>query len=91
MTDRETDRLRRSTRTMADVSHTHPYTGETFSEVYRRGPAMADGGEERQPAQESTDDETMADVDHAPPHGDGANDVWARGDAETVSNASEAR
>ncbi|MGM0591608.1 MAG: hypothetical protein ACQETI_08285 [Halobacteriota archaeon] len=60
--------------TMADVAHTHPYTGETFGQVYRRGPVVADGGEE--PA--------MVDVDHTPPHGDGTNDVWARGDEHAV-------
>jgi len=31
--------------TMGEISHTHPYTGETFGGVYRRGPAIADGGE----------------------------------------------
>ena len=30
---------------MGEISHTHPYTGETFGGVYRRGPAIADGGE----------------------------------------------
>ncbi|WP_313691360.1 hypothetical protein [Halorarum halobium] len=33
--------------TLADVSHVHPETSETFWDVYRRGPAMADGGERR--------------------------------------------
>jgi hypothetical protein len=74
MTDRDT---------MKDVSHTHPETGETFGHVYRRGPAVADGGET--PTDESTEatpEETMADVAHTPPHGDGANEVWKRGDGD---------
>ena len=75
---------------MADVSHTHPHTGETFGTVYRRGPAMADGG--RDDASDA-DAETMRDVDHTPPHGEGANEVWARGrqtdaDAEPSANGS---
>ncbi len=69
---------------MADVSHTHPHTGETFGTVYRRGPAVADGGRDGDDAAEAetetgTGTESMRDVDHTPPHGEGANDVWARG------------
>ena len=66
--------------TMANVSHTHPHTDETFGGVYRRGPAVADGGEvetERR-GEERTRDE-MATVDHTPREGDGAEDVWTRG------------
>ncbi|QLG63499.1 hypothetical protein [Halorarum salinum] len=33
--------------TLADVSHVHPDTAETFWAVYRRGPAVADGGARR--------------------------------------------
>ncbi|MFC6988750.1 hypothetical protein ACFQJD_08545 [Haloplanus sp. GCM10025708] len=61
--------------TMEAVSHTHPHTGETFGAVYRRVPAVADGGE--RPTEGEADE--MKDVDHTPPHGDGANDVWERG------------
>ncbi|RKD98028.1 hypothetical protein [Halopiger aswanensis] len=33
-------------RTMADVSHTNPYTGETTGRLFSRGPTVAaDGGE----------------------------------------------
>ncbi|ARS88636.1 hypothetical protein [Natrarchaeobaculum aegyptiacum] len=68
MTDDTTD-------TMADVSHTNPYTGETAGRLFTRGPTVAaDGGQtdgsgetptggtgEKPPAR-------MADVDHTPPH-----------------------
>ncbi|WP_101297563.1 hypothetical protein [Halegenticoccus soli] len=63
---------------MRDVTHTHPYTGETFGAVFQRGPAVADGGES--PARSRG--ETMEDVDHTPPHGESANRVWARGGNE---------
>jgi hypothetical protein len=61
---------------MKDVQHTHPYTGETFGQVYRRGPAVADGGDRRETDSEA---EEMADVDHTPREGEGADDVWTRG------------
>ena len=79
--------------TMADVSHTHPHTGETFGSVYRRGPAVADGGRD-----DESDSETMRDVDHTPPHGENTNDMWTRGrgretdtdgDAESVRDGGE--
>ena len=85
MTDDTTD-------TMADVSHTNPYTGETAGQLFSRGPIVAaDGGE---PA--STDDtgrtatnstRTMADVDHTPPHdADDANRVFERGRTRDVED-----
>ena len=74
----EDERRRTDEMTMADVSHTHPHTGETFGSVYRRGPAVADGGQD-----DASDAETMRDVDHTPPHGEGANDVWVRGGTST--------
>ena len=87
MRQNETD----TTETMADVSHTNPYTGETAGRLFNRGPIVAaDGGE---PAAtdsngdgnepESTDDrstETMADVEHTPPKdAEDANRVFERG------------
>jgi hypothetical protein len=69
---------------MKDVSHTNPYTGETFSTVYQRGPAVADGGETDARAETADGEpEEMKDVDHTPPHGESANDVWERGGEET--------
>jgi hypothetical protein len=83
-----------SNRTMGDVNHTHPYTGETFGTAFRRGPTVAaDGGTANDAsgassdrrsdggARDSASDEraTMRTVDHTPPHGEGANRVWERG------------
>jgi hypothetical protein len=61
---------------MRDASHTHPHTGETFGHVYKRGPAVTDGGE----ARASTEDaDSMSEVDHEAPDGEGASEVWKRG------------
>jgi hypothetical protein len=72
---------------MRDVSHTHPYTGETFSDVYRRGPAVTDGGEPAADggtaADPADDADRMRDVDHTPRDGDGARAVWERGQKRT--------
>ncbi|WP_226007583.1 hypothetical protein [Natrinema salinisoli] len=74
-----------NTDTMADVSHTNPYTGETAGRLFNRGPIVAaDGGEPEATAAdetESTDTEgTMRDVDHTPPkEADDANRVFERG------------
>ncbi|SFR41475.1 hypothetical protein [Halogeometricum limi] len=57
---------------MRRVSHTNPYTNETLGDTFRRGPAVTDGGERR-------DEDAMANVDHTPREGDGANAVWNRG------------
>ncbi|RDI70471.1 hypothetical protein [Halopelagius longus] len=63
---------------MKEISHAHPETGETFGyDVYRRGPAVADGGENRDDAADE-----MSDVDHTPRDGEGANEVWKRGDGD---------
>jgi len=83
MTDDTTD-------TMADISHTNPYTGETAGQLFSRGPIVAaDGGE---PA--ATDDtgrtattQTMADVDHTPPRdAEDANRVFERGRTRDVED-----
>ena len=83
MSEDERGRTDDATETMADVSHTHPHTDETFGAVYRRGPAVADGGRDgpttETEAEAETETESMRDVDHTPPHGEGANEVWARG------------
>ncbi|ELZ26406.1 hypothetical protein C474_19699 [Halogeometricum pallidum JCM 14848] len=65
--------------TMATVSHTHPHTDETFGGVYRRGPAVADGGEVEARAENEMDMDT---VDHTPREGDGAEGVWTRGSGD---------
>ena len=78
-----------TTETMADVSHTNPYTGETAGRLFSRGPTVAaDGGtptgdtaDEADTADERTDTKaTMSDVDHTPPkQADDANRVFERG------------
>jgi hypothetical protein len=76
---------------MAEVSHTNPNTGETFGTVYRRGPAVADGGSadargtDADPAAETDETEErepMREVDHTPRDGDGANEVGERGEED---------
>jgi len=62
---------------MRAVSHTNPYTDESFGEtvVFRRGQTVvADGGKP-----ERTATQTMKDVSHTPPTGDGAMRVFERG------------
>jgi hypothetical protein len=82
------DRQAAGRQTMAEVSHTNPNTGETFGTVYRRGPAVADGGStdargtDADPASEDEERDPMREVDHTPRDGDGANEVWERGDEE---------
>ncbi|MDS0298827.1 hypothetical protein NDI76_08730 [Halogeometricum sp. S1BR25-6] len=73
MTDTDADE---NENTMATVSHTHPHTDETFGGVYRRGPAVADGGEVE--ARTRAENE-MDGVDHTPREGDGVEEVWTRG------------
>ncbi|SFG16865.1 hypothetical protein SAMN04488063_1639 [Halopelagius inordinatus] len=69
---------------MKEISHTHPETGDTFGyDVYRRGPAVADGGENRENRDDGDDAAgEMSDVDHTPREGEGANEVWTRGDVD---------
>ena len=88
--DRSTDTSAQPT--MDSVSHTNPHTGSTLGEVFRRGPAVPDGGEECELSVSPTNDtgstpsdlaqkltaETMADVDHGGDASD-VNGVWERG------------
>ncbi|APW97893.1 hypothetical protein CHINAEXTREME_08910 [Halobiforma lacisalsi AJ5] len=85
------NRERNTNDTMAGVSHTNPYTGETAGHLFSRGPIVAtDGGEpaatdpngngERTSADAEPTSKTMKDVEHTPPHdADDANDVFERG------------
>jgi len=53
--------------TLADVSHTNPYTGRVFGETqaYGRGRTVAaDGGEADASDLDGTDGETLGDVSH---------------------------
>ncbi|WP_207587589.1 hypothetical protein [Halomontanus rarus] len=82
-------------RTMKDVSHTNPHTGETAGHLFTRGPVVAaDGGRSGAEMDEDTADDgtgtdtetetrTMKDVSHTPPNdAEDANRVFARGVAE---------
>ncbi|OLZ40147.1 hypothetical protein A6E15_03760 [Natrinema saccharevitans] len=78
-----------NTDTMAEISHTNPYTGETAGRLFSRGPIVAaDGGtpDATEPDDADETDEradtkgTMRDVDHTPPkEADDANRVFERG------------
>ncbi|WP_394353843.1 hypothetical protein [Halolamina sp. CBA1230] len=101
-TTRRTDEPNRPTtaRTMGDVSHTNPMTGETFgdSQVFQRGTvAIVDGGEAKAADdRDDSDEEAMKDVDHTPREdAPEANEAYVRGvdredevdeEAETAAN-----
>ncbi len=98
--DRDADRA-----TMADVSHRNPYTGDTMGAVFRRGPAVADGGVADGSVPDAADaaDSDAADAgagDAAAdatamrdidhtPRNDDVNAVWARGGRATGPSGSE--
>jgi hypothetical protein len=78
---------------MGDISHTHPYDDTSAGELFLRGPVIvADGGRdpereavtdaetETAESDDAVDEETMAEVSHTPPEGDGANRVFERGE-----------
>ena len=86
-------------RTLGGMSHTNPFTGETFgdTQTYSRGRTIAaDGGsdpEREAEADPETDEdgEVLRDIDHTPPKGaESANAVHARGgEAEGIRDESE--
>ena len=67
---------------MKEISHTNPYTGETASQLFSRGPTVAaDGG--RADADGEEESKTMKDVSHTPPNdSEDANRVFERGGSE---------
>nr|WP_135827253.1 hypothetical protein [Halorussus ruber] len=82
---------------MGEVSHTHPHTARgAINRPFQRGPVVAADGGEREAYDETEadareeDDERegdqMKDVNHTPPHGDGANPVFERGREEPVES-----
>ncbi|NGM67783.1 hypothetical protein G6M89_01955 [Natronolimnobius sp. AArcel1] len=80
MSDNQND----TPRTMADVSHSNPYTGRRAGHLFHRGPTVAADGGEADAAADRTDEEsetrTMAEVEHTPPHdAEDANRVFERG------------
>jgi S-adenosylmethionine:diacylglycerol 3-amino-3-carboxypropyl transferase len=74
---------------MGEISHTHPDTGETFGTVYRRGPVVADGGEDvatDESTAENVERPTMKDVDHTPTDGT-VTRIWDRGNRTAQNGA----
>ncbi|QSG02060.1 hypothetical protein [Natranaeroarchaeum sulfidigenes] len=65
------------TDSMQDVDHTHPFGDASAARSFERGPTVVtDGGS---PESDETSDGQMADVDHVPPHGEGAAPAFERG------------
>ena len=85
MTD---DNMTDEKRTLGEMSHTNPYTGEVFgsTQTYSRGKTVAaDGGEANDGGRRRDgDDETLSDVDHTPPEEevDGAQGSFDRGEED---------
>lgn len=75
-------------RTMGEISHTHPYTGETAgSSLFRRGPAIAADGGRNEACDRS--ERAMKDVSHTPPNeSTDVNRVFERG-RQPVENEEE--
>jgi hypothetical protein len=65
---------------LKEVDHTHPHAAETVTEMYRRGPSVADGDGS---GDEATDDVTVADVNHVAPDGLSPTDAFERGGEAT--------
>ncbi|SIQ87868.1 hypothetical protein SAMN05421858_0674 [Haladaptatus litoreus] len=88
---RDSKRRTENPKSMANVSHVHPYADQgAMTRVFNRGPVATDGGKvaESDDSQEATDadeddeneSETMSDVEHTPPKGAGdADSVFERG------------
>jgi hypothetical protein len=67
---------------MKDVDHIHPHGDRSVARVFERGRAVAADGSGRptdRNGRADADDESMDDVDHDPPNGEGANPVFERG------------
>ncbi len=74
---------------LGEISHTNPYTDKSFGETttYRRGPVLAtDGGRDPEreaesdtEVEEDADDDTLRDIDHEPPDGEGTQATYERG------------
>lgn len=72
---------------MGEISHTHPYTGETFGGVYRRGPAIADGGESSPVRTGATTDATPESTTDAETGTETDAEAETETDADTDANA----
>ncbi|MDX1747916.1 MAG: hypothetical protein R3324_18435 [Halobacteriales archaeon] len=90
---------------MTDVDHTHPQDDPAMRAVFQRGrrPVATDGGrreasgDDERPAENALEggpemdgaDPTMREVSHTPSTGDGANEVFQRGQEATSSSESD--
>ena len=65
---------------MRNIDHTHPNDDRSTGRVFRRGPTVAaDGGQRDAEDRDEGSQDTMRDVDHDDPEGEGANRVFERG------------
>ncbi|MXV62041.1 hypothetical protein GS429_08200 [Natronorubrum sp. JWXQ-INN-674] len=65
-TNDRTDRTNRTTdrRTIGEIDHTNPYTGETAGQLFSRGPiVVTDGGDPNSTTRATTDGDADVDVD----------------------------
>jgi hypothetical protein len=73
---------------MRDVGHDHGDHDPRAWHWFARGPLLAaDGGEpadeeDSERAGRNVENERLRDVSHVPAHGEGANQVWERGENE---------
>jgi len=101
-TDRQSDDS--SPTKMGEVSHTHPHTARgAINRPFQRGPVVAADGGEREAYEgeepeaaadareedDERDSDQMKDVNHTPPHGEGANPVFERGGREEPVESEE--
>lgn len=99
-TDDRPNRRETTQRTMGEVTHTNPMTGEAFgdSQVFERGKvAIVDGGEaetgdEAEADESDEEEEAMGDIDHTPrENAPSTKAVYTRGekpsDADTDADA----
>ena len=76
---------------MRDVSHAHRDHDPRAWHWFARGPRVAaDGGRRDATEERDVEEETLGDVSHEPAHGDGANQVWERGDDAADDDEREA-
>jgi hypothetical protein len=80
-------------RTLGEVSHTNPYTGEAFGETqtYGRGRVVAadggEAGEDETEAEAAERDTTLKGVDHTRDGAPSANAAYDRDDSANAENA----
>lgn len=70
-------------KTLKEMSHTHPATGESFGRmvVYCRGPVVAADGGTATSEEQRSKAVTLGDIDHTPPYDEQTdlNRVYERG------------